>query len=77
MIAIATSDVYNAAAMLCAASMIPEPQVEVVQSDPVPVGKVRAVDWIAVSTCAGVSEGFIDNSREIMPVTCGAAMLVP
>jgi len=55
----------------------PVPQVLVVQSKPVPVGNVNAVDWIWERTCAGVIKGVCDLSKAATPATCGAAMLVP
>ena len=55
----------------------PAPQVLVVQSKPVPVGNVNAVDWIWERTCAGVIKGVCDLSKAATPATCGAAMLVP
>src|ERR1700681_2217802 len=66
-----------AAAPAAAASVMPAPHVAVVQSKFVPVGNVRAVVWIIDMTCDGVSAGFADRISEVMPATCGVAMLVP
>lgn len=66
-----------AAASAAAASTIPAPHSAAVQSAPVPVWKVRALDVSAVSTCAGVMLGLRDSISDTTPTTCGVAMLVP
>ena len=65
------------AASAAAASTMPAPHVAIVQSEPVPVGNARALDFNLVSTCAGVSAGSADSISETTPATCGVAMLVP
>jgi len=56
---------------------MPDPHVDVVQSDPVPVGKERAVDCRMESTWDGVRLGLSDRISEAIPLTCGVAILVP
>ena len=70
-------DAAATAATAADALTMPAPQATVVQSDPVPVGKARALPWRKVKTWLEVNVGFIDNMSEMTPVTCGAAMLVP
>ena len=72
-----TTAVDAAVAVAAAASTIPAPQVVVMQSDPVPMGKARAVLWRVDNTKAGVKAGLADSIRDTIPVMCGAAMLVP
>ena len=66
-----------AASTAAPASMMPAPQISVLQSRPVPVGNARAVVWILARTCDGVSVGFRDSISEAIPATWGVAMLVP
>ena len=76
-----------AEATAAAASMMPEPQMAVVQVHDVllggfehagaDAGNARAVLRIFDSTCAGVSAGLIDSISDTTPDTCGVAMLVP
>ena len=66
-----------AAGTAAPASTIPAPQVDVVQSAPVPVGNARAEDCNSDVTCAGVNDGLTANISETTPATFGVAMLVP
>ena len=67
----------DASANAAAALTIPAPQVAVVQSAPVPVGKTRALVCKVFNTCVGDNDGFTDNISATTPETWAVDMLVP
>ena len=66
---------FSTAFSAAAASTIPLPQLDVVQL--LPGGKERAVLCRIWRVCVKLSDGFKDAIRDMTPVICGAAMLVP
>ena len=67
----------KAFAACTAASPFPTPAPQSRMVHVLLAGKPEAVLRNKVNICAAVSDGLTDSMSEMMPATCGAAMLVP